>query len=205
MLFRSGTVEIVPEQLGAGPGDVIEYRGMAADARAAGPNVTYSKWQSLVVDASAPPRPAADQPRQGQSGDRPEDKPSGTDQDAGDAGKPGPGDDGKEKGKDNENGQDNRKENGKAGSGKDEQDPADTKQATQPETAEGKPGTGKQTGDGPRSDEKPDSQRKPEPAGGGKEQGQPQEGKDRGQGEGGKPQDSQQGRAGKQQIGRAHV
>jgi len=53
----NGSARIVPERLGAGPGSVIEYRAVAVDTRPQTPNISYTGWQSLEIDASAPPRP----------------------------------------------------------------------------------------------------------------------------------------------------
>ena len=52
-----GSVRIVPERLGAGPGSVLEYRAVAIDTRPQTPNIAHTGWQSLEIDASAPPRP----------------------------------------------------------------------------------------------------------------------------------------------------
>jgi hypothetical protein len=52
-----GSVRIVPERLGAGAGSVLEYRAVAIDTRPQTPNIAHTGWQSLEIDASAPPRP----------------------------------------------------------------------------------------------------------------------------------------------------
>ncbi|MEI8226856.1 MAG: hypothetical protein WCH77_01135, partial [Planctomycetota bacterium] len=51
-----GALRLVPERLGAEAGSVLEYRAVAVDTRPKTPNVSYSPWQSLQIDASAPPR-----------------------------------------------------------------------------------------------------------------------------------------------------
>jgi hypothetical protein len=67
-----GSARIVPERLGAGPGSVLEYRAVAVDTRPETPNIAHTGWQSLEIDASAPPRPPEDQaPRSaGDQGER---------------------------------------------------------------------------------------------------------------------------------------
>ncbi|MEI7781369.1 MAG: hypothetical protein WCJ18_05520 [Planctomycetota bacterium] len=61
-----GVVRLVPERLGAGPGSVLEYRAVAVDTRPKTPNISHSPWQSLQIDASAPPRaPEEPAPRAG--------------------------------------------------------------------------------------------------------------------------------------------
>lgn len=64
-----GSARIVPERLGAGPGSVIEYRAVAVDTRPQTPNIAYTGWQSLEIDASAPPRPP-EEPAPRSAGDR---------------------------------------------------------------------------------------------------------------------------------------
>jgi hypothetical protein len=67
-LFK-GSARIVPERLGAGPGSVLEYRAVAIDTRPQTPNISYTGWQSLEIDASAPARPPED-PAPRSAGDR---------------------------------------------------------------------------------------------------------------------------------------
>ncbi|MFM8539060.1 MAG: hypothetical protein ACKOES_13490, partial [Planctomycetaceae bacterium] len=59
--FR-GTARLVPADVGAAPGAVIEYRAVATDTRPDEPNVATSKWQTLRVDARAAPRRQPDPP-----------------------------------------------------------------------------------------------------------------------------------------------
>ncbi|MEO1990517.1 MAG: hypothetical protein ABGW78_01185, partial [Pirellulales bacterium] len=59
-LYRGGSL-LIPRQLGAGPGQVLEYRGVAVDNRPERPNETRTNWQSLIVDNSAPARQPSSQ------------------------------------------------------------------------------------------------------------------------------------------------
>ena len=72
--FKSAA-QIVPEKLGATAGSVLEYRAVAVDTRPKHPNVSFTPWQSLTIDALAPPRQPETPPPQsvdrGQSGDEP--------------------------------------------------------------------------------------------------------------------------------------
>ena len=52
----SGGSLLVPRQLGAAPGQVLEYRGVAVDNRPDRPNETRTDWQRLIIDDSAPAR-----------------------------------------------------------------------------------------------------------------------------------------------------
>ena len=53
--FR-GAATLIPAALGAGPGQVLEYRGVAKDTRPEAPNVATTEWHALKIDPSAPPR-----------------------------------------------------------------------------------------------------------------------------------------------------
>jgi hypothetical protein len=59
-VFGGGTT-IIPEQVGAASGSVLEYRAFAIDNRPEQPNRSVSEWRALKIDAAAPPRP---EPRQ---------------------------------------------------------------------------------------------------------------------------------------------
>jgi hypothetical protein len=85
--FR-GTTRLVPREIGAGPGAAIEYRAVAIDTRPEEPNVAATRWQTLRVDATAPPprqpdvppagaeRPREESPRtDGKPSERPADVP----------------------------------------------------------------------------------------------------------------------------------
>ncbi|MEI6036658.1 MAG: hypothetical protein WCQ91_01885, partial [Planctomycetota bacterium] len=67
------SAQIVPEKLGATAGGVLEYRAVAVDTRPKHPNVSFTPWQSLTIDALAPPRqpetPSPQSDGRGQSGD----------------------------------------------------------------------------------------------------------------------------------------
>ncbi|MFM9026333.1 MAG: hypothetical protein ACKON7_13520 [Planctomycetaceae bacterium] len=58
----NGTVEIVPERLGAIAGRKLEYRAVVEDTRPERPNRTESPWRTLQIDAAARPQPPARQP-----------------------------------------------------------------------------------------------------------------------------------------------
>ena len=74
----TGGVQIIPERLGAGPGGVIEYRGVADDTRPKEPNVARTPWQVLQIDAAAPPRqPEKPLPPEQQGGAEGDDKDAG--------------------------------------------------------------------------------------------------------------------------------
>ncbi len=97
-----GSARIVPERLGALPGSVLEYRAVAIDTRPTTPNIAHTGWQSLEIDASAPPRPP-EEPAPRSAGDQGERSgEGGTDSaasDDGDAqGEDGQGEDGSESG-----------------------------------------------------------------------------------------------------------
>jgi hypothetical protein len=63
----NGSLQLVPERLGAGGGSTLEYRGVAVDTRPSQPNVTHTPWKLLQIDASAPPRqPEKAPPRSGE-------------------------------------------------------------------------------------------------------------------------------------------
>jgi len=172
--FR-GAATLIPAALGAGPGQVLEYRGVAKDTRPDAANVATTDWYKLTIDASAPPRqpPPADA-RQPKAGD---------------------GRDGQD-GKDGQNG-----EQGKDGHEGGEPQAGD---AGGPSDAGGKnadPQAGKQGGakgaDGAQDGEQSPSQRQPDPKQGDKP-GDPQEGEQQGSAEGGKSNDSREGKAGQQ-------
>jgi hypothetical protein len=175
--FR-GAATLIPAALGAGPGQVLEYRGVAKDTRPDAANVATTDWYKLTIDPSAPPRqppPADDRPPQ-----------------------PADGQDG-EDGRDGQNGKEGQ--NGKDGQEGGEPQAGDS---GGPSDAGGKnadPQSGKQGGakgaDGEQNGEQSPSQRQPDPKQGDK-QGDPQEGEQQGSAEGGKPNDSREGKAGKQ-------
>ena len=181
--FR-GAATLIPAALGAGPGQVLEYRGVAKDTRPDAANVATTDWYKLMIDPSAPPRqpPPADarppQPADGQDGE-----------------------DGEE-GQEGRDGQ-NRKEgqNGKDGQEGGEPQAGDSGGPSEAGGKNADPQAGKQGGakgaDGGQNGEQSPSQRQPDPKQG-DQQGDPQEGEQQGSAEGGKPNDSREGKAGKQ-------
>jgi hypothetical protein len=71
----NGSLQLVPERLGAGGGSTLEYRGVAVDTRPSQPNVTHTPWKLLQIDASAPPRqPEKAPPRSGEQKKQGDDK-----------------------------------------------------------------------------------------------------------------------------------
>ena len=203
--FR-GAATLVPEQLGAGPGMVLEYRAVAKDGRPGGPNVAMTDWQALRIDASAPPReppPQADEERRDGEGDGqpaedgkmpPDADGAPRDGDAPDGGDAPEGRDGDEKG-------------GKSGEPSENNAGGDS--GRQPDGGQGdskSPDGGQKQGDqkqgGKGGDEGGDAAEQSKPRLNdpkqGEKQGKPQEGEEQGGGEGGKSQDSAEGKAGKQ-------
>jgi hypothetical protein len=169
--FR-GAATLIPSALGAGPGQVLEYRGVAKDTRPDAANVATTDWYKLTIDASAPPReppPAEAKPP-----------------------KPADGSDG-EDGKDGKDGQE-----GQNGGEPQASDAGGTSDAG---GKNADPQAGKQGGakgaDGAQDGEQSPSQRQPDPKQGDKP-GEPQEGEQQGSAEGGKPNESREGKAGKQ-------
>jgi hypothetical protein len=90
LTFR-GAATLVPQTLGAKPGNKLEYRAVAIDTRPDLPNRTVTEWQMLEIDASAPPQ---EQPPKEGEGER-----------DGDDGKPQDGGQGKGQGEQNGQGQ----------------------------------------------------------------------------------------------------
>jgi hypothetical protein len=97
LAFR-GAATLVPQALGAKPGNKLEFRAVAIDTRPDLPNRTVTEWQLLEIDASAPPQ---EQP--------PKD---GDDEQQGDKGKPQDGDQGQVKGDQKGQGQEGQGEPG---------------------------------------------------------------------------------------------
>ena len=85
----NGVTQLVPEQFGAKAGSVLEYRAVAVDTLPKTPNVSYTPWQSLRIDAAAPPRVAEEKPPQARSPEagQSEPPPSGANPDAAEEGK----------------------------------------------------------------------------------------------------------------------
>jgi len=189
--FR-GAATLIPAALGAGPGQELEYRGVAKDTRPEQPNVATTEWYKLRIDASAPPRqppPADDREAPGdgdvadgsQEGDAPRGQPEqggGKDaggEEAGESGKGaadgGPGDAGADaQGRQNDGGK-------------------------SPDSGDGTQGGPKGTG-GTKDTGQPPSKRQTDPQPG-DEPGKPQEGDQQGSADGGKPNDDS-GKAGRQ-------
>ena len=67
-----GTMEIVPERLGAVAGSVLEYRAVAHDTRPEKANISHSPWRSLQIDDAAPPQAPDRAPPPRDDGDEPE-------------------------------------------------------------------------------------------------------------------------------------
>ncbi len=91
-----GAATLVPQALGAKPGNKLEYRAVAIDTRPDVPNRAVTEWQMLEIDASAPPQ--EEPPKDGdgaQGGDqgKPEDQGQGEQDGQGQKGRGEPGDD----------------------------------------------------------------------------------------------------------------
>lgn len=71
--FR-GAATLIPRDLGAGAGSVLEYRAVATDNRPDPPNESATEWRALEIDAAAPPQPSPppEQPDQRDPQDQPE-------------------------------------------------------------------------------------------------------------------------------------
>ena len=76
----NGSLQLVPERLGAGGGSTLEYRGVAVDTRPNQPNVTHTPWKLLQIDASAPPRQSEKAPPRSGEQKKQEDKKQGNDE-----------------------------------------------------------------------------------------------------------------------------
>ncbi|MFM8803216.1 MAG: hypothetical protein ACKOK8_04815, partial [Planctomycetia bacterium] len=160
----SGKLQLVPERLGAKPGGTLEYRGVAVDTRPNPPNVTYTPWKMLQIDASAPPR-QPEQPRP-PSGDRRQDRRDGDSGDSRDEGQgeSGDGDASGEQGQSPDASQD----------GPDESEASDA----QGEQQKGKSGgTEKPDGSQQQGSEQRPQRQEPQP---GERQGEPQPGQQNG-------------------------
>ena len=199
--FR-GAATLIPAALGAGPGQVLEYRGVAKDTRPEAPNVATTEWHALKIDPSAPPRQPPPTPPddtesnenngsdgEPQAGDAPQDR-QGQRGDNGD----GSSDRGGNKQGDSEQGKnaDSGKQDASGGESSGQQDRGDGASESQDGKKDGPKGDG-----GNQDGEQPPSQRQPDPKQGEK-QGEPQEGEQQGSAEGGKQNDANQGKAGKQ-------
>ena len=57
-----GTARLVPFNLGAEAGSVLQYRAVATDTRPQQPNVSVTPWQELKIDEKAPPQPDEPEP-----------------------------------------------------------------------------------------------------------------------------------------------
>ena len=57
-----GTARLVPFNLGAEAGSVLQYRAVATDNRPQQPNVSVTPWQELKIDEKAPPQPDEPEP-----------------------------------------------------------------------------------------------------------------------------------------------
>ena len=199
--FR-GAATLIPAALGAGPGQVLEYRGVAKDTRPEAPNVATTEWHALKIDPSAPPRQPPPAPPddtdsnenngsdgEPQAGDSPQDR-----QDQRGNKGDGSSDRGGNKQGDSEQGKnaDAGKQEASGGESSGQQDRGEGASESQ----DGKKGGPK--GDGGNQDgEQQPSQRQSDPKQGEK-QGEPQEGEQQGSAEGGKQNDANQGKAGKQ-------
>jgi len=195
---------LVPEQLGAGPGDVLEYRAVAKDNRPGQPNVGESEWRTLVIDPSAAPRPAPPpKPAAGGSGGD-----GGKDPEAAN-GDP-QGRDGAEGKRDGAGGRDadpaqaaGRDPGGKPDAGGQDGGPQDRGAAPQkpdgrqPEAEQPqRPGERpqKSADSGQAAEQEPKSRQKDPKTS--PEQGQPEQGEDQGSADGGKPQQGMEGKSG---------
>ncbi len=196
--FR-GAATLIPAALGAGPGQVLEYRGVAKDTRPEAPNVAITEWYALTIDPSAPARQPPPAPRddtesnenngsdgEPQAGDAPPDQQGESGGGASDS----EGDQGSDSGKGKNSATGKQGEaGGDASAKKDDGGGAS-------ESQDGKKGGPK--GDGGNKDgEQSPSQRQSDPKQAEK-QGEPQEGEQQGSAEGGKQNDANEGKAGKQ-------
>ena len=196
--FR-GAATLIPAALGAGPGQVLEYRGVAKDTRPEAPNVAITEWYALKIDPSAPARQPPPAPRddtesnenngsdgEPQAGDAPPDQQG----ESGGGALDSEGDQGSDSGKGKNSATGKQGEaGGDASAKKDDGGGAS-------ESQDGKKGGPK--GDGGNKDgEQSPSQRQSDPKQAEK-QGEPQEGEQQGSAEGGKQNDANEGKAGKQ-------
>jgi hypothetical protein len=91
-----GAATLVPQSLGAKPGNKLEYRAVAIDTRPDLPNRTVTEWQMLEIDASAPPheQPPKDDDGGQEGGEgQPQDQGQGKQRGQGQEGQGEPGDD----------------------------------------------------------------------------------------------------------------
>ncbi|MFM7245325.1 MAG: hypothetical protein ACKO40_14295, partial [Planctomycetaceae bacterium] len=198
-----GDEVLVPEQLGAGPGAVLEYRAVAKDNRPGQANVAESEWRTLVIDPSAPPRPEPP-PKPDERGEGGEGGGDGAAADGGSKGRDG--DDGKRDGAGgrddapakNDGGDPPAKDDaGKQGAGPDDRgerrpDEQRPDQAEQPQRPGERPQ--KSADNGQAAEQEPKSrQNDPKTS---PEQGQPEQGEDQGAADGAKPQQGMKGKSG---------
>jgi len=186
-----GLATLVPADLGAGPGQVLEYRAMAKDNRSEAANVTVTEWRKLTIDASAPPR-------------RPPPAPAGGQRDRGGDGEPSTGSDdaGVEpphdgQAEDARNGNEGHQSEDDAGAGDEGGGGRDAGQDQAEPQAGGRQSKGKSGESGREGEPQEQSRQQPDPKQGGK-QGEPQQGEEQGAGEGAKSNDAAKGKAGNQ-------
>ncbi|MGI9177020.1 MAG: hypothetical protein ACR2IT_04090, partial [Pirellulales bacterium] len=193
-----GAATLIPAELGAGPGQVLEYRAVAKDNRPEVANVTVTGWQKLKIDASAPPRQPPPEPAREGNEELNDEAAEDHAEEEGQQSKDGQGSkDGQESedGRGPKDGQGSREqESGAGGGGQGERDAGQDQSEPQ---AGGQQPSGKSGDSGREGDEQEKSQQQPDPKQGGK-QGEPQEGEEQGGGEGAKSNDGAEGKAGNQ-------
>ncbi|MCE2727963.1 MAG: hypothetical protein LW698_14500 [Planctomycetaceae bacterium] len=194
--FR-GVGRIDLDKLNAVPGSVVEYRALAVDNRPETPNVAYSEWKTLRIDASAPPVPQPRGESSGKAGGRGDDRQG---QDGG--GKNSEAGGGGAQGNDSQpggGGGESRADDGKSDRGADSsQGGAGGKTDAGDSQPAGGAGSESQRGGAGANDDGAGAKPKPEPNQGDGKQGEPQQGDQQGAAEGDQSKDGDQGRAGNQ-------
>jgi hypothetical protein len=179
-----GVATLIPADLGAGPGQVLEYRAVAKDNRPEAVNVTVTEWRKLTIDASAPPR-------------QPPPAPAGGQRDRGGDGEPSTGsDDAGDPQQENGGGDERTGDEGGEQSGGEQSNDGNAQEQSEPQ-AGGQQSKGKSGESGREGEPQEQSRQQPDPKQGGK-QGEPQQGEEQGAGEGAKSNDGAKGKAGNQ-------
>jgi collagen type III alpha len=146
---------LVPESLGAKPGSILEYRAVASDTRPEEPNEVATEWQSLQIDASAPPQepPPAQPPEQGEQ-EQPNDGQNGAgeqanarDQEMQDGKEPKQADDARQQGDDRKSG-DQKQGDQKSGDQKSGEQKSGEQKSGEQKSGEQKSGEQKQPQEG---------------------------------------------------------
>ncbi|MFM1905100.1 MAG: hypothetical protein RLZZ440_3000, partial [Planctomycetota bacterium] len=83
--FR-GAATLIPRELGAEPGSVLEYRAVALDTRPDPANESATEWRALEIDSAAPPLPP---PNEEQQRDQQQDRQQNQQQNQQQDGRPG--------------------------------------------------------------------------------------------------------------------